>query len=590
MGIREDVPSITITQAFTTDNENVVLRYGEIHRALMRSEQCLSSGSGVQTPDTHPVLTYHYFEQADGTDYLLAFTKAHIYHWDTVGSEWDLKFTCNSDCTAWSVVTFADKCYATNNIDKIQVWNGTWSTFRNLEASKYSTGTVDAVIDDATLTGTDTLWDTDNNIADGDIIYLTGDDHAYEVDTITDDTHLEMTAVFDGDANISGGTYAIYDDIGVTVGSSDYLTKAKFIVDFETYLMAGNVTVSGTTYPQMLYWCDTFDPDTWDTGNADSVILPGPEPLQGTGKVDDFLLVFSGRSIDQVWATDSSLVFNTRRLRNRLGTYSPDSIVNGVNGELYFVDAQKNIRVCQSAMSDFAVISEGMDKSLKLMPDSLLSGIRADYISELEQKWWAIPYGPSATANNRVICLDKYGAWTRRDLSVSAFGQFEEKSTYTWENIDTMFDTWADAGWPWDTVAANADYRLDICGDSSGNTYNSHNADLNAGYSYTGYAVIATDFSTQKGGPALDIYKRLTGITTIFRDEGTGTATLSIKRDAEGSWQNLGSVNLYGSGGDFVWTRTNCDVRARHYSLKISATNMFRFVGCIFYYMPEGLN
>jgi len=584
MGIQEAIPSVTIPEVFTHDNENVVLKYGEIHRAKMRSDQCVDDNNdGVVLPDGNPVLRYHYFEKADGTDYLLAFTKDNIYHWDTANDEWDRKFVCSSSCDDWSVVTYNDKCYATNNVDFILEWDGEDPVFHNAaEADKYNTGTV-TTDGDTTIVGSGTSWT--GNVAAGDRMYIEGEDRQFTIVEVTDNTSITLSPA----CSTSGSdlTYVIDDNVGITVGSSTYLTKAKLLASFEGYLLALNVTAGATAYPQGIYWCDTQDGDTWDSGNAGDLLLPGPDPISGTGQIADFLLIFSHRSIDQLWATESTLIFNNRRLRNNMGTFSPDSIVNGPSGELYFMDNRKNIRLIKSPMSDMRIVSRSIDPTVKLIQDGLVSGVRSTWIDTLEQIWWSIPYGTDATANNKVLCLDPYGAWTQRDLAVSAFGRFEEKTTYT---IDTIpFDSIDEIGWETiDSVEAKADYRLDICGDTSGYTWNSHNSEEDAGSSYTGYAVIGTDFSQVKGTPLVDRYKRLVFLTVIFRNEGAGTAMIELKRDFESAWNTVGSVSLDSNTG-IIWEKLNADYRARYFQVKVSATNTFRFIGCIFYYTVEGV-
>ena len=504
-GMREDIPSITIPEAFTHDNENVVLRYGEIHRCRMRTEP----NSVTVATDGNPVLKYHYFEQADSTDYLVAFTKAHAYHWNSVSLEWDLKYTCSEDCTTWSTVTFNDVLYATNNIDKVQEWSGTGS-FSDLGSAS-----------------------------------------------------------------------------GIDVGTTEYLTKATFLCTYEGYLMAGNVTVDGGAQPTTIFWSDTQDADTWNSGNASYITLPGPDSLKATGKVMDFLLVFSGRSIDQLWATDSSLIFNARRLRNNMGTFSPDSIINGPQGELYFMDNRQNIRQVISTAADMQVISRPIDDTAKKIPYSLVSDVRGWWVDSLEQLWWSVPYGPGATENNKLICMDINGAWTKRDMAVSAFGEYEEKTTYTWASVPATA-TWENWGKIWDSLEAMADYRLDICGDYSGYTYNSHHSSQDNGADFTGYAVVGSDLSHGKGTPIADRYKRLVYMTLLFRNEGSGEADIYLKRDFENEWNSLGSVSLEGDT-DILWQRLNADYRGRYFQLKISADDPFRFIGVIFYYTVENL-
>jgi len=516
LGLREDVPSITLNEAFTEDNENVLLRYGEIHRSRMRTKIMINATDDpCIVPDGNPILAYHWFEKSDGTDFLLAFTKAHVYYWDTGVPLWKLKFTCGSDCTEWSVCTFRDNVYATNNVDKVQTWDGT-------------------------------------------------------------------------------GNFAVLDHAnGLDTGSNQYITLAKFIHAFEDYLLVGNVTLAGATYPQNLYWCDKGDATNWASGNAGNMTVPGPDPLLAAEQINDFLLVFTGRSMDALWLVDSTLIFNRRRFHNSMGTYSPGSIVRDINERVYFIDNHKNIRRINSVMSSVPSISKAIDKTMRQIPDSLIADIRSTYVWDYDQIWWAIPYGPEATTNDKVLCLDATGSWTKRDMPVSAFGEFEQKTVYTWVTIVNILgegtDTWDDWSGAWNSAEPKADYRFDICGDYSGWTYNAHYGEQeDAGSSFTSYAVLSTDFSQQKGSRGLLYYKRLLKMTFFFYDEGGGTADIHIKRDMERTWQSAGSVSLDGST-DILWRDLNCDYRARHFLVKISAANPFRFIGMIFDYVPAGL-
>ncbi|MCJ7790529.1 MAG: hypothetical protein MUP69_10230 [Candidatus Atribacteria bacterium] len=80
----------------------------------------------TQTPDGNPILHYHTFvKRATATQYLLAFTKKHIYLWNTSTFYWDLKWTCASDCIEWDTVSYNDMVIATNNVDKVLYWDTT---------------------------------------------------------------------------------------------------------------------------------------------------------------------------------------------------------------------------------------------------------------------------------------------------------------------------------------------------------------------------------------------------------------------------------------------------------------------------------
>lgn len=127
MGLKRDFPNVLISKVFHTDNENVLIKDGEVHRRQMRSPDLLDGSSDkVQTPDGNPILHYHRFvKRSTGTEYLLAFTKAHIYHWNVSNKAFDTKFVCKSDCTNWETVSYNDKIVATNDSDMVLVWDTT---------------------------------------------------------------------------------------------------------------------------------------------------------------------------------------------------------------------------------------------------------------------------------------------------------------------------------------------------------------------------------------------------------------------------------------------------------------------------------
>ena len=121
-GIQKNIPIIL---ALTPDNINVLLKDGKILRRKMREATLLNEdGVKVQTPDANSIIHYHQFvRRSDGTEYLLAFTKKHIYHWNPESKAFDLKFTCSADCENWETVSYNDKVIATNNVDKVLVWD-----------------------------------------------------------------------------------------------------------------------------------------------------------------------------------------------------------------------------------------------------------------------------------------------------------------------------------------------------------------------------------------------------------------------------------------------------------------------------------
>ena len=147
LGEKKNFPTILLDKTVQVDNRNIVRKYGEVHRRQMRDPDMLDSGSDKsQTPDTFPILHYHTFvKRSTGMQYELAFTKAHIYCWNASTKVWDLKFTCQSDCTEWDTITYNDMVMATNYVDMVLVWttSGYFMPLQNTSSNTITAATKD---------------------------------------------------------------------------------------------------------------------------------------------------------------------------------------------------------------------------------------------------------------------------------------------------------------------------------------------------------------------------------------------------------------------------------------------------------------
>lgn len=198
-GIEKDIPIIL---ALTPDNINVLLKDGKILRRLMREPTLLDANSNkVQTPDTNPIIHYHTFtKRSTGSEYLLAFTKRHIYHWNVSTKVWDLKFTCSADCENWESVSYNDKVIATNYVDKVLVWD-TSGLFVALDSTtngiEYSRGySNETNVDETSTTLQKKLYVTSTSgYGGGDLVIVNrGGDREEEcvVDSIETNDYLTM--------------------------------------------------------------------------------------------------------------------------------------------------------------------------------------------------------------------------------------------------------------------------------------------------------------------------------------------------------------------------------------------------------------
>lgn len=143
LGEKLDFPTILLDKTIQVDNSNILRKYGEVHRRKMREPDMLDTeGVKYQTPDTCPILHFHRFvKRSNATEYILAFTEQHIYHWNTEEKKWDKKYTC-STCTEWDTVTYNDKVIATNNVDCVLYWStsGDFAPLGSASGIEYATG------------------------------------------------------------------------------------------------------------------------------------------------------------------------------------------------------------------------------------------------------------------------------------------------------------------------------------------------------------------------------------------------------------------------------------------------------------------
>ena len=111
----------------------------------------------------------------------------------------------------------------------------------------YTTGTISATNGDATITGSGTTW---TSAMAGRYILVDG--FYYEIDSVTDTTHLELTYAFDG-SNQSGAGYAIAD-VNFVTGLKDVTvtnaTGSAVVVQYANEPTIDNVYVdaSGTGF------------------------------------------------------------------------------------------------------------------------------------------------------------------------------------------------------------------------------------------------------------------------------------------------------------------------------------------------------
>jgi len=520
-GVREDIPNIKLNKAYSPESVNVMLRYGCARRMQGRLRDLLDgSGESVQTPDANPIIRYHRHYSADGTEYLFCATKAHIYLWSQAAGSFTEMFTCASDCVMWDIVSFKGKVIVTNWVDLIQYWDET------------APGTDFAPLD--SVNGLDT----------------------------------------------NGGTI--------------FVTKAKYMTTYNNKIIIGFTQEEGTAYPRRVRACSLNDETDWQStgGSGDAYakdFSEGAGLIKGFGHYlydDANLLVVFKDDINSshyfMWTVESDDVFETDRISNTGGLLATHSVVNDVEGHLYYIGADYAVRKLRHGP-----ISRAIDASMRTISQTYQDYIDSTYISEYNQLAWTIPGNPSSTGNDKVIRynLDR-GIWEIDDFTVCAWGNYSRQTSWT---IDTIpYATIDSIGWATiDSTEAIAGFSLDLCSDYSGYTYNYHSSELDNQAAFTASLVLSTDLS-DKG--SLGWFKRCWSMRFFFKRKESGVATIYFKEDEASRWTGLGTVDMTSSDNTtiVIVDMGDMDLRFRTGHLKIEAATAFDFLGVIFNYDFDG--
>jgi len=204
--------------------------------------------------------------------------------------------------------------------------------------------------------------------------------------------------------------------------------------------------------------------------------------------------------------------------------------------------------------------------------------------------------GENATVRGFKYGLTKVDTWDAHDDGSFSAGAFTKGLTglsanttywiraYATNSIGTSYGDWVE----FQTAAQGTiptGTKIDICSDYSGYTYQSQRSETDDGSAYTAYFVISTDLTDKRG---LAFYKRILDLHLYFNSESSGTATVEVKRDHEATWQSVGSVALTGTA-DIIVKHLAVRIYGKHFLFKISASNHFEFLGCLFQFLRRGM-
>ncbi len=437
------------------------------------------------------------------------------------------------------------------------------------------------------------------------------DDTWYEVSAVTD-THITITAVYAGatayqKAYLARQTYGGsstdfwesttfnnkcistngVDVLQVWTGSNLFTVLAgsppigKHLLVYENYVTLANLVVAGNPQPNSYAWCNLGIETDWTGGDAGSSELDDKFPISSSKIWQGFWVMFTERSINKIHFIGGDLVFAVRRITVAVGAWAPQSVIVTDAG-IFFYSFDHTFRVFTG--SSWPKISGAIDPFMRTIHPEHEKNIYAGFSEEFNSILFSLPDTDSSGNNNKVAIYDLKAAgalnrWSFLDIPVAAFGDYEVEDSSTWDTL--AFDSWDTWGWDrWDTRSGFVAAPHLVGSDYSGFTFQMFGDELDNGSAYTGEFVLATDLSPKKS--TLSLFKRVTHMIAVFRGEGSGTMTVSIKKDYAASFEEItNSLSLAGSE-EFIFLDIFPDVSAKNFLIKFSGTNKFRFIGLIF--------
>ena len=381
---------------------------------------------------------------------------------------------------------------------------------------------------------------------------------------------------------------AVITELTATVDSAaTTITNAKVCKFYENILLLGNVTLStGSEYPKRFYRSDILDTANFGE-NSDT--YPGTQGWNDTEGFDDIqafglsqnvLLIFKTETILQsTFIGEDFGVLRIDGLSRAIGCLSPGSIVNDRQDNLYFFGTDKRIKTLHGQD-----ITDAIDKTITEVKDDIILGITSHYNKNDDRLLWSIPFGPSATENNKIITL-KDGAWSFLDISVSAFNNFKRLSTLTWDAVPDNV-TWDNVAGTWNSVTGEIGSVELLTGDYDGNLGILFGSYQDLDSDYTSSVEVATDLANSQ---ALDEFKRITSVRFYFRPiSENSTVTFSVSKDNDIAFEEITTFNTFNINKDLVIINRPMSYRCKSMKLKISSTDKFQLVGMILFFNVGG--
>jgi hypothetical protein len=371
----------------------------------------------------------------------------------------------------------------------------------------YTTGTAKFTNASTTVEGTGTSWDADN-VKAGMKIKNDADGTWYEVDSLTDATHLELTAAFAA-ATTPVEAYTIRqrrsatgehwlrgavtkDDILITNGVDPVLTwdgsastfsalggsppKSRFVTTFHQQNLC--VLARGASNPKRLQNSDAADPTEWTTGLAGSYDFEDSgAPITGVDGSHEYLFLFREDGIWRGFWEGFGVAISWARVPGVNGPVYPNSLLR-LGGASRMGSEAPVTKWAYFGLADvYAFDGEGIESIGEPVRSWLFDRLDPAYpnsiIGTVIPEWslaiWSFPTKGSAGVCTESIAFDyKHSRWFPRATGWSAFAIYDlTAGDVQWDNLVGTIDAQARI---FDKVGSAPD-PVCLVGDEDGDVY-----------------------------------------------------------------------------------------------------------------------
>jgi hypothetical protein len=410
--------------------------------------------------------------------------------------------------------------------------------------------------------------------------WSTADSGQYVVAT----NNLDLVQYWD-DATPAVGFAPLGGASGICYDTVHYLTRAEYVIAHYRYLHLLSTVEDGTEWRNLDRWCSAGDITDWDEthssgGDANTNVLGDNDHITGAGIYDvqgaNQVIIFTENSQYASWLVTDDVVYECHSIQSLIGCVSDDSIIQGPDGQLYYMstdsDGLKQIR----RVYDPNPLSADIQSTLDLMHPSYCNRVCGAYVGQFGELWWSIPSTGASTANDLTIVLNlQTMTWQPNiEFGVSAFGYYTQQTAVRIDDMTEIIDTLSG---PIDSYAPAAGKPTFLMGDDSGLSRTISASSRTQG----GTLVMALNGRPEE----VNRFKRYHGAWLIFvsRPGTLDTVTCSIRAGDQAAYVNKGTVNLAVAGQE-VRGYLRFDSRLRNGHVKLTASNPFDFLGVIMDY------